>query len=223
MNGWRYGIISFLLTLYFIKNNIFDKIKETTEITSQVNRGNFELINKKLREEEFKLKQKSRRKYNDKYTEIGDKYEKYIGFHVEKKGDLVIYNGLIYGIEDKGVDIISISNNEKYINLIQCKNWNNKKMTLNDIELVYTKLTKYQHSFFNNYFHLETVNDYLVYKRSLEEIESILKNSTNFIFRKTLYIATDKVMDLHIGRDLKMIKSNIFQYKDMKIVFKEII
>lgn len=51
----------------------------------------------------------------------------------------------------------------------------------------------------------------------------ILKISTNFIFRKTLYISTDKVIDSLISKELKMIKPNIFQYKDMKIVFKNFV
>ena len=59
--------------------------------------------------------------------------------------------------------------------------------------------------------------------KSIEEIEYILKISTNFIFRKTLYISTDKVIDSLISKELKMIKPNIFQYKDMKIVFKNFV
>lgn len=96
-------------------------------------------------------------------------------------------------------------------------------MTLDDLELVYLKLEKYKSNFFQNYFHLETINDNLFYKKSIEEIEYILKISTNFIFRKTLYISTDKVIDSLISKELKMIKPNIFQYKDMKIVFKNFV
>ncbi len=217
------GIISFFLTIYLIKNNFSDKIKDASNIARQIDTGDFESINKKFREEEFKLKQKMRPKFDDQYTQIGEEYEKYIGLQFEKKGDFVIYNGLIYGIEDKGVDIITISENEKYINLIQCKNWKNKKMTLDDLELVYLKLEKYKSNFFQNYFHLDTINDNLFYKKSIEEIEYILKISTNFIFRKTLYISTDKVIDSLISKELKMIKPNIFQYKDMKIVFKNFV
>jgi hypothetical protein len=217
------GIISFFLTIYLIKNNFSDKIKDASNIARQIDTGDFESINKKFREEEFKLKQKMRPKFDDQYTQMGEEYEKYIGLQFEKKGDFVIYNGLIYGIEDKGVDIITISENEKYINLIQCKNWKNKKMTLDDLELVYLKLEKYKSNFFQNYFHLETINDNLFYKKSIEEIEYILKISTNFIFRKTLYISTDKVIDSLISKELKMIKPNIFQYKDMKIVFKNFV
>ena len=148
------GIISFFLTIYLIKNNFSDKIKDASNIARQIDTGDFESINKKFREEEFKLKQKMRPKFDDQYTQMGEEYEKYIGLQFEKKGDFVIYNGLIYGIEDKGVDIITISENEKYINLIQCKNWKNKKMTLDDLELVYLKLEKYKSRFFQNYFNL---------------------------------------------------------------------
>ncbi len=35
-------------------------------------------------------------------------------------------------------------------------------------------------------------------------------------------MATDKIIDLNLVKDLQMIKANIFRYKDMKIVFKPI-
>ncbi len=56
--------------------------------------------------------------------EKGDSYEKYIGKKLENKGQLVIYNGLIHGYDDKGVDIISISSASETINLkLRVKNY----------------------------------------------------------------------------------------------------
>lgn len=45
----------------------------------------------------------------------------YIGQQFEKR-QLLIYNGLMFGLsENEGMNVISISSNEKYINLIQCE------------------------------------------------------------------------------------------------------
>ena len=43
----------------------------------------------------------------------------------------------------------------------------------------------------------------------------------NYKIRKTLYVSSDKVMDLNIGEFLTMINPNIFKYLDMKIVIQE--
>ena len=64
----------------------------------------------------------------DPLKEMGDAYEKEIGKAFECKGDFVIYNGLIRGFYDGGVDLIVISPNSQSINFVQCKNWQNKNM-----------------------------------------------------------------------------------------------
>lgn len=213
------GVIAFFLTLYSLKS---EDVSESTKEYEKKHREEVirNIVNSTNQKEKSIFTEQT--KFEDKYTQMGDDYEKYIGQQFERKGDLVIYNGLIFGLEDEGVDIISISSNEKYINLIQCKNWYKKQMTLENLELVYLKLEKYQLEFSIFHFDDEKINSYLIQKRPLFKINSILDNCKDFIFRKTLYIASDKVMDLEIGKELKLIKSNIFQYKDMKIVFKEI-
>lgn len=154
----------------------------------------------------------------------GDAYEKYIGRKLEDKGELVIYNGFIKGYEDKGVDIISVCHKTDTINLIQCKNWTQKSMLLNDVREVYAKLSKYDFDFFT--LSPTEINSYLEIKNDYDEIEKILKNAkqnlNQFNIRKTLYVSSDKVMDLNIGRYLTMTKPNIFKYEDMKIVVRKI-
>ena len=59
----------------------------------------------------------------DPLKEMGDVYEKEIGKEFESKGDFVIYNGLIRGVADGGVDLIIISPDSQSINFVQCKNW----------------------------------------------------------------------------------------------------
>jgi len=154
----------------------------------------------------------------------GNEYEKYIGKKFEEKGELVIYNGFIKGYEDKGVDLISISNNTYNINLIQCKNWTNKPIYLEDIQEIYTKLSQYDFDFFDT--PPWRINKYLKFKKRHNYIRNILKNVKqnfeNFTIRKTLYIGSGKVIDFSAYGHLKKIKPNIFRYKDMKIVIHKL-
>jgi len=151
----------------------------------------------------------------------GDLYEKFIGQSFEQKGELVIYNGFIYGYADKGVDVISICVKRKTINLIQCKHWSYKKMFIENIEEIYQKLSYFGVEEITN--DSRAIKKYLQKKRNLAEIEEILtKDKAKFSVRKTLYMSSDKVIDLDIGSQLKLIKKNIFKYKDMKIVIIEI-
>ena len=151
----------------------------------------------------------------------GDLYEKFIGQSFEEKGELVIYNGFIYGYADKGVDVISICVKRKTINLIQCKHWSYKKMFIEDIEEIYQKLSYFGVEEITN--DSRAIKKFLQKKRNLAEIEEILtKDKAKFSVRKTLYMSSDKVIDLDIGSQLKLIKKNIFKYKDMKIVIIEI-
>lgn len=150
----------------------------------------------------------------------GDRYEKFIGKKFEEKGDLVIYNGLIKGYEDQGVDIISISIPSKTINLIQCKNWTQMRMTLEHIEDIYQKLDSYNFDCLS--FSVADINHYQ--SSFKENIPFTLINARNnlssFTVRKTLYLASEKVVELEVGRYLTMMSATIFKYKDMKIVMK---
>lgn len=157
----------------------------------------------------------------DPFKEMGDKYEKHIGARFEGLDYLVIYNGLIRGREDQGVDLISISQSKKEINLIQCKNWRNKRMEIKDIEDIYHKLQNYNNEFLQ--MDIATIKEYLQldYTSGVEtQFRDVIRQHSTYIMRKTLYASSDKVMDLEIGKYLTMIKPNIFRYKDMKIVIE---
>ena len=165
----------------------------------------------------------------DPLNEIDDPYEKEIAKEFESKGDFVIYNGLISGVADGGVDLIVISPDSQSINLVQCKNWHKMKMEYHHISGVYDKLTnyssniKYSIGYIVVKYSYVALQKHLHYKKECDEIANILKASSNYTnIRKTLYIATDKVVDLDVGQHLTMIKPNIFRYKDMKIVISKI-
>ena len=158
---------------------------------------------------------------DDYLKQKGDAYERYIGRQLEAKGDVVIYNGLMRGYEDDGVDIISISMETKSIHLVQCKNWTKKPMLLSDIEDIYVKLQMFNLTRISK--NENAVSKYLQMKLPLEEIIEALKiNKKEFTIRKTLYASSEKVIDLAIGKKLTMIQKNIFRYEDMKIVVTSI-
>jgi hypothetical protein len=152
---------------------------------------------------------------------MGNDYEKYIGKQFEKKGELVIYNGFIKGYEDKGVDIISICNKTKNINLVQCKNWKAKEMSIEHLSDVYNKLNSYDLDFVT--INKNDIENHLsIYKDIQDSFDIVKNNISKYKTRKTLYLSSDKVIDLNIGKELQMMNNNIFKYKDMKIVIAKV-
>ena len=93
-------------------------------------------------------------------------------------------------------------------------------MLLNDIENIYEKLNMFDLSRISK--NENAVSKHLQTKLLTEEIKEALRtNKKEFTLRKTLYASSDKVIDIAIGEKLTMIKSNIFRYKDMKIVLRD--
>ena len=58
--------------------------------------------------------------------EIGRDYERYVGFHYERRGFKVEYVGIEKGLEDLGRDLVCIKGDE--IEIIQCKCWASHKI-----------------------------------------------------------------------------------------------
>ena len=167
------------------------------------------------------LKSKGYKQSSDPLKQLGDKYEKFIGKQFEDKGELVIYNGFIRGYEDDGVDIICISTKTKTIHLIQCKNWTKRPMKLDDLENVYKKLQNFSSARITK--STTAIKEHLEIDISAEYINSVLRaDKSDYVIRKTLYVGSDKVVDLNIGKYLKLIKPTIFKYEDMKIVIRGI-
>jgi len=163
----------------------------------------------------------ARQPKQDYLKEKGDAYERFIGSKFEQKGDLVIYNGFIKGYEDQGVDIITISKPTNTIHLIQCKNWTKMRMSLEHMQDIYAKLDNYDFDCLNlpsyevNAHQTTFPNDktYTVLAKTRERL-------SKFTVRKTLYITSEKVVELEVGPYLKMMSPTIFKYRDMKIVMK---
>lgn len=137
---------------------------------------------------------------------------------------MVIYSGFIYGYKDQGVDIIVVSPKEKVINLIQCKNWTNKQIEVEHVQDIYRKIDDFKWHFIYM-LQIETIKEHNTMRVNDDEIWDILYDlkghREEFKIRKTLYVASEKVMSLDIGESLSMIKPNIFRYEDMKIVVQK--
>ncbi|WP_456479962.1 hypothetical protein [Nautilia sp.] len=109
--------------------------------------------------------------------------------------------------------MIYINPNEVHLN------WTKKVLKEDHLKVIYDKLLNYNFDYKN--LSPQEIQKYLQNYKPIEEIEYYI-NLNPKIIRKTLYIASDKVVDLRVGKHLKLIKPNIFKYKDLKIVLKDI-
>jgi hypothetical protein len=208
------GVIALVLLPFLFKNEKITQKNHLQETSKNYNIEQYHSDSKKI----------------DPLKKMGDDYEKNIGKSFESKGDFVIYNGLIRGFADGGVDLIVISPNSQSINFVQCKNWQNMQMEYHHINSVYDKLNEYLFNInisgvLSIYFfkYSKEIQKNLSYKKEYNEIANIFKSAYKYSnIRKTLYISTDKVLDPDINQYIKMIKPNIFRYKDMKIVISKI-
>ena len=208
------GIIAFFLVRAGHKNN------EQPADKADLSRTEKPPISEKTVIQPLPIKKVVIESENDFFKQKGDKYEKFVGKKFEEKGDLVIYNGFINGYADQGVDIICISIATKTIHLIQCKNWTTMRMTLAHLQAVYQKLEDYNFDCFN--LSVEAINNHqTAYAGNVRlTLVNTQHNFAKFTVRKTLYLASEKVVDLEIGRYLTMMSPTIFKYKELKIVMK---
>jgi|SaaInlV_200m_DNA_4_1039719.scaffolds.fasta_scaffold11599_1 hypothetical protein len=148
----------------------------------------------------------------------GDGYELLIGRQFEQKGDLVIYNGFIRGYNDQGVDLIVISKRNRSVNLVQCKNWLRYEITVERVAEIYEKLCHYTPDYFTIPY--EQIRYYSALPKTESEINEQVELSRDYTIRKSLYISSDRVVNLELGEHLTMTGENIFRYQDMKMVVK---
>ena len=129
------------------ENVTFKKVNdEKIETEIEKNKGKehlkiIEEIEKRFKKEEEKKKaEKETNAYKSSYKKSknesnwtkGRNYEKQIGQLYEKKNYKVIYNGILKGKRDGGIDLIAENENE--IILIQCKNWINTMVKQKDLK-----------------------------------------------------------------------------------------
>lgn len=108
------------------KENIYDGVDEDKEQNIKTKDYNY-FTKLKDKEEEYKKRYETKEDAPKKKTtpkekkQKGDEFEQKVGEHYEKQGYIVKFNGFDKGLEDGGIDLICINNDE--ILLVQCKNW----------------------------------------------------------------------------------------------------
>jgi hypothetical protein len=150
----------------------------------------------------------------------GDGYELHIGRMFERKGDLVIYNGFLRGYDDQGVDLIVISKKDQTVNLVQCKHWKRFEFTTEHLNRIYEKLSSYIKDYDD--LALDAIKQYHAIPFTDDELRELIRNSQSFINRKTLYLASDKVIAEDVYSEIELMRTNIYRYQDLKIVINEI-
>lgn len=148
---------------------------------------------------------------------VGDAYEIHIGRKFELKGDLVIYNGLLRGLKDQGVDLIVISRMDRSVNLVQCKNWKKYEFTTDQLIIIYNRLSHYRPDFYE--LPADGIRHYLATSPTDGEIRNLLGASKEYVTRKSLYLASKEVLNEQALAQLTHVGGNIYRYDDMKIVF----
>lgn len=79
--------------------------------------------------------------FEAKMKEKGEKYEKQIGYMLQKKGYKVIFNGINMGKADKGIDLVAHKGDTTL--LIQCKNWENTQVKQEQLRIFIGDCTSY--------------------------------------------------------------------------------
>ncbi len=195
------GDLAHSFTLLFLANSQYNILKDPQIITS---------LSKS--KQKFKFQRYQEERY---LKDRGEKYERFIGKEYESRDDLVIYNGLIKGNQDRGVDIISISLLNQNIKIIQCKNWTKRRLQLEDITKIYNKLQNYTIDFY--FIDSDIINSHLHTLKAPSTIEETITQIDDFKLTKILHLTSIKTIDLHI-KEIESITPNSFRYRDMEII-----
>jgi hypothetical protein len=225
-------VLSYLLKKHFPniesnENDTHDKTKSTSQF-EQTQRKTNRPSQKKTRHHsqdfnsvDMVFKEPFKKPDNDPLKQRGDGFELHIGRKFELKRELVIYNGLIRGYEDQGVDVIIISKATESLHLIQCKHWRKLEFTQDHLKKIYSDLNNYRFDF--HQVPSIAINQYLSIKRDEADILATVNESLIYSkIRKTLYLSSKNVISINVWPLLEEIKENIYRYKGMKIVFHRI-
>lgn len=81
------------------------------------------LIKMKKQKSNIEEEKNNKKTYEEKQLK-GEEYERRVGEEYEKEGYIIEYRGINKNLNDFGIDLIAIKENETL--LIQCKNWTNE-------------------------------------------------------------------------------------------------
>ena len=140
----------------------------------------------------------------------GDLYERKVGRYLEQKGFGVCQHGFKKDRADEGIDLIAVSPSDKTILFVQCKNWTQKTLTLELLDQVSEKLLRGAG--------VIPIQNYI---DSLPLVIAQDLHGNFHTYRKEYFlcIASENVVDLAIGKYLKMSGQSFYVYDDkLKIV-----
>lgn len=115
---------------------------------------------------------------------LGLAFELFVGRDLERQGLLVIYNGIIKGYEDHGVDLIAFNEKEKHVYFIQCKNWYKREMNKSRLDEILERMKVNGLSFSRQ----QLVDSDKVSLQKSPRIVSLLDASRSFDCLKILYV-----------------------------------
>lgn len=198
----NFGIILGVIILVVVFIGMFKKKKDTYD--ADVNEILKIIKSKKYNNNEDDEDDED--KYVKKYDDSKNKeFIDYICSKLRQKG----YRFVICDIASQYIDIATIDQKTKAINLIQCKTWHSDYIDDEDIEEFYKNFDK--NDFLRNIDGFEMYED----PRSTQPKDTI--DLTNYKRRKTLYLSAES---LNLGdiKAIEKIKNNIYKYKSMKII-----
>jgi hypothetical protein len=165
--------------------------------------------------EECELKNIQER-LDNRWKEVGDTYEKYIGKRYEDNGYLVVYNGFIRGMSDSGVDLVAISLTNPTRHIIQCKNY---AKTLLDIDVA-DEILKNLKFYLSDYLKLTPaeINYYLDEDLPDTEVIEHVIRSFRYNSKYILFIPHFDVISEPLKERLEMVSTNRYSYGELLIV-----
>ena len=107
-----------------------------------------------------------------------------LGYRYEKNGWQMLYNGVLKGLKDKGIDLIGARGNEKI--LIQAKGWKNTRVIDSDIIYRLAGATK-TYNISNNTNHLGVLVTSAKVPKDVRQLAEELNISINIIPFKKYY------------------------------------
>lgn len=126
----------------------------------------------------FYLNKKQKREYFEKMKRKGDRFEKDVGKKFEENGYKVIYNGILNGIKDEGIDLICKSSNKTF--LIQCKNYSMaNSIGHEDIKIFHSNAIRF--------IDLNNLNKNSVYLIYAVPYEKVFDNSAKAVLKDKYY------------------------------------
>lgn len=160
--------------------------------------------------------------FDQRLSFIGHQYERWIGKSLENDGYKVLYTGILYGTDDRGVDLVAIKNHDVY--LIQCKWRKNNSIWLDDIKRSSSKLCEAKVLFEDLPFkiHLRAYttfasNDYKTHAPNIDFIVRPISEEELNDYSYSIHPQTSKTFEQYVRDECALINTSFTTEKIKKI------